>query len=109
MQPHGGSNSVKLQDPWSSLELDNQPKYTHGGTHGSGSIFRKGWTCWTSVGGEALGPEGALYPSVEECQGRKMGMGGWVWEHPQRGKGMRDEIGCFRKGDLEKGKHLKCT
>jgi hypothetical protein len=32
---------------------------------------------WTSVGGEALGPGDVWYPSVEECQGGKKGMGGW--------------------------------
>ena len=29
------------------------------------------------MGGEALGPEGVRCPSVEECQGGKMGVDGW--------------------------------
>jgi hypothetical protein len=29
------------------------------------------------VGEEALSPEGARYPSVGECQGGRMGVGGW--------------------------------
>ena len=31
---------------------------THGLTHGAGHICGRGWPCWTSVGGEALEPEG---------------------------------------------------
>jgi hypothetical protein len=46
------------QTPWSSQGLDHQPKSTYGGTHGSGPICGRGWPCWTSVGGAALGPEG---------------------------------------------------
>jgi hypothetical protein len=42
----------------SSQRLDHQPKNTHGVTHGAGDICGRGWPCWTSVGGEALGPEG---------------------------------------------------
>ena len=30
------------------------------------------------MGGTALGPEGVRYPSVGECQGGKVGVGGWV-------------------------------
>ena len=33
-------------------------KYTHGATHGPGHICGRGWPCWSSVGGEAVGPEG---------------------------------------------------
>jgi hypothetical protein len=29
------------------------------------------------VGEVALGPEGVRYPSVGECQGGKVGVGGW--------------------------------
>jgi hypothetical protein len=29
------------------------------------------------VGGEVIGPEGVQCPSVEECQGRKAGVGEW--------------------------------
>jgi hypothetical protein len=43
------------QIPWSSQELDHQPKNTHGVTHDAGHICGRGWLCWTSVGGEALG------------------------------------------------------
>jgi hypothetical protein len=32
----------------------------------------------------------------------------WVGEHPHRGRGREDGIGGFRRGDLERGKHLKC-
>jgi hypothetical protein len=31
-----------------------------------------------------------------------------VGEHPHRGRGRGDGIGVFRRGDLERGKHLKC-
>ena len=35
------------------------------------------------MGGAALDPVGVQCPSVEECQGRKAGVGGWVggWEN----------------------------
>jgi hypothetical protein len=55
------------------------------------------------VEGAVLGPEGVRCPSVGKCQGRKAGVGGLVGEHPHRGRG-----GGFWKGDLERGKHLKC-
>ena len=60
--------------PWG---LYHQPKNIHGVTHGIGHIYGKGWPCWSSVGGEALGPEGVRCFHVGECQGRKMGVGGW--------------------------------
>jgi hypothetical protein len=41
----------------------------------------------TSMGGEALGPVKALYPSVEECQGQEVGVGGLVSKG--RGEGIR--------------------
>jgi hypothetical protein len=63
------------------------------------------------MGGEALGPVKALYPSVGEFQGKEVGVGGWVEEHPQRGKGERESgMGCrvcggvTRKGEY----HLRC-
>jgi hypothetical protein len=37
----------------------------------------RGWPCWTSVGDEALGPEGVRGPSVGEWEGREAGVGGW--------------------------------
>jgi hypothetical protein len=42
------------------------------------------------MGGEALGPVKAQYLSVGECQSSEEGVGGWVWEHPNRirGRGM---------------------
>ena len=65
------------QTPWSSLGLDHQPKNTHGATHGADHICGRRCPCGTSVGGEALGPEGVQYLSVGECQGRRMGVSGW--------------------------------
>jgi len=43
----------------------------HEGTHGSSSICSRGWPYLPTVGGEALGPVHAGFPSVEECQGMK--------------------------------------
>jgi hypothetical protein len=51
------NNNMYQPVPQSSQELNNQPKSTHGGTHGSSCICIRGWPCWTSMGGEALGPE----------------------------------------------------
>jgi hypothetical protein len=76
-------------------------------THGSGHICGRGWPCWTSVGGEVLRPKGTQCPSIGECQGRKTGVGGWMGEHPHRGRGRGGNKG-FLKGDLEREKHLKC-
>ena len=36
------------------------------------------WPCWTSMGGEALGPEKGQCPSVVESQDRESGVGGLV-------------------------------
>jgi hypothetical protein len=64
-----------IDSPWSSRGLDHQPRRDHG----SGRICGRGWTCWTSVGGAALAPEGVRCQSIGECQGRKPGVvGGWV-------------------------------
>ena len=40
------------------------------------------------MGGEALGPAKAQIASVKECQGREVGRGGWMGEHPQRRGGV---------------------
>jgi hypothetical protein len=42
------------------------------------------------MGGEALGPGTALCPSVGECKGREVVVGGWVEEHPHRSVGGGD-------------------
>jgi hypothetical protein len=60
------------------------------------------------VGGEDLGPESAWCPSVGECKGGKTGEGGWVEEHPHRGRRIRDGIEYFWRGELERGKCLTC-
>jgi hypothetical protein len=45
------------QTPRSYQGLDQQSNSTHGGTHDSGHVCGRGWPCWTSVEGMALGPE----------------------------------------------------
>ena len=59
----------------SSQGLNCQPKNMHGGTHGSSCIYSRGWPCLESMGGEALGPVKAQFPSVGECQGGEVGVG----------------------------------
>jgi hypothetical protein len=54
-----------------------------------------------SMGGEALGPVKAQCPSVGECQGSQMGVGGWVGKHPHRSRG--DRIGGFQRENSERG------
>ena len=49
-------------------------KSTHGGTHSSSYIYRRGWPCQLSKGGEAIGPVKGLYRSVGECQGQEAGV-----------------------------------
>jgi hypothetical protein len=105
LKTHGGSNSVNNLNPWSSQGLDHQPDNTHEVTHGTVHICGRGWPCWTSVGGEALGPEGVQCPSVGECQGRRTGVGGSTLIEAGGGEmGWRS----FWRGDVERGKHLKC-
>jgi len=47
------------------------------------------------VGGEALGPGKALYPSVGECQGKEAGVDRWVGEGPHRSRVREVGIGGF--------------
>ena len=51
----------------------------------------------SSIGGEALGPVKVLCPSVGECQGQEVDMGGVG----KRGRGKR--IGDFQRGNKERG------
>jgi hypothetical protein len=44
---------------WTSQGLNQQPKNTHGATHGGGHICGRRWPCWTSVGGVVIGSEDA--------------------------------------------------
>jgi hypothetical protein len=46
-------------------------------------------------------PQGRGMPGQEDGSG-------WVEEHPHRGKERGTGIGGFQRGDLERGKHLKC-
>jgi hypothetical protein len=68
-------------------------------THGSSHIYSKEWPCLASMRGEALGPVKAQCPSVGECQGREVGVDGWVGEHPHRSRGGDRE---FLEGKLGK-------
>lgn len=72
--PMGGATVSIDQAPGSSQGLNHQTKSTHRVTHGC--ICGRGWPCWTSVEGVALGPEEVRCPSIGECQGGKMGAGG---------------------------------
>jgi hypothetical protein len=47
------------------------------GIENASHICGRGWPCWISVGGDALGPVGVGCPSVGECQGKRTGVGGW--------------------------------
>ena len=69
--PIKGATVSTSQTPQSSYELDHQSKTTHGRTHTSSDICDRGWPCWTSVGGAALGPEGVPCPSVENARAGK--------------------------------------
>jgi hypothetical protein len=48
------------------------------------------------MGGEALGPVKALFPSVGECQNREARMGGQVGEHLHRCREREVQIEGFR-------------
>jgi hypothetical protein len=102
---HRKNNNINQLDPppQSSQELNHKPKSTHGGSHGSSYICSRGWHCWTSMGGETLGPGKASCPSVGECQGGEVGVGGRVGEYPHRSREREDGIGDFQRGNQERG------
>jgi hypothetical protein len=100
---HRRNNSINQPDPQSSQGLNHQPKSTHGGTDDSNYICSRGWPCWSSMGGETLGPVKAGCPSVGGMPGWGSGSG-WmagVTPHRSRGRGMGkgDFEGETRKGD----------
>ena len=56
-------------------------------------VAEDGWSSWSSMGGEALGPVKVLCPSIGECLGQEAGVG----RLGSRGRGER--IGDFQKGN----------
>ena len=93
----GGTTIWTNQYPQSSQRLNHQPEGTHGGTHCSSCICRRGWLCGTSVRGEALNLVKAWFPSEGECHYREVGVGGLLSKG--RGDGIRGFSGQMRKGD----------
>jgi hypothetical protein len=54
---HPHRNHYNMNQPLpSELPGTKSPTKEHTGTHGSIFISCRRWTCWTSIGGEALGP-----------------------------------------------------
>jgi len=62
--PIGRTTISTNQTVQSSQGLNHQPKSIHGGTHGTSHICNRGWPCWASMRGEALGPVKAECPHV---------------------------------------------
>jgi hypothetical protein len=54
------------------------------------------------VGGKALGPVKAQCPRVGECQGKEVGVAGWVEDHTYRSR-EGGGIGNFVRGNQERG------
>jgi hypothetical protein len=54
-------------------------------------------------GRRGLGPVKDPYPSVGECQGRVVGVGGWVREYPHRNRRSEKEIKGFRSEGTGEG------
>ena len=81
------------QYPQSSQGLNHQSKSTNGWTHGFSCICSRGWSSWTAMGREALGPDKAWCLMVGVCQDREVGVGGFV----SRGRG--DGIVGFQRGN----------
>jgi hypothetical protein len=79
------------QTPMRSHGLYHQPKYTHGQSHGSSSIYSRGYTYLASMGGEVLGP----WSCVGKCVGHEVGVEGWLGNHPHRSRGRGIVIGGF--------------
>jgi hypothetical protein len=97
LQPHRKNNNINQPD---LPELSGTKP--HGVAHGSSYICSRGWPCWASMGGEALGPVKAQCPSVGECQGGEVGVGEWLEEHPHRRRGREDGTGSFWGRDQER-------
>jgi hypothetical protein len=64
--PMEGSNSFNWPDP---LELPETGPPTKEYTWRDPWLWPHMWSCWTSLGGEALGPVGVRCPSVGKFQG----------------------------------------
>jgi hypothetical protein len=47
---HRKKNNINQHNIQRSQGLNNQPKSTHGGTHGSSCICSRGWPCQSSMG-----------------------------------------------------------
>jgi hypothetical protein len=66
-------------------------------------VAEEGWPCQSSMRRETFGPVKARCPSVGECQGRHLGVGGRWGEHPHRSRGRvmyRDlQVVGIAKGD----------
>ena len=55
--PCGEQQYQPARLPRAPRDWTTNQKGTHGETHGSVRICGRGWPCWMSVGGVALGPE----------------------------------------------------
>ena len=98
----GGTTIWTNQYPQNAQGLSQQPKSTHGGTHGSSCICSRAWPSWTSMGGEPLCPMNALWP---QCGGMP-GPGsrsGWFGE---QGEGGRSRGRVFFGGETKKGDNI---
>jgi hypothetical protein len=76
LQPHRKNNNINQADlPTPEIPGTKPPtkEYTWR-KHGSSHICSRGWPCWASMGGEALGPLKALCPSIQGREGRS----GWA-------------------------------
>jgi hypothetical protein len=47
----------------------------------------RGWPSWSSMGGEALGLGKVLCPSIGQCQGQEVGVGGFGSREREEGVG----------------------
>jgi hypothetical protein len=56
---HRKNNNIEQPDP---SHHSSQVLNHHGRTHGFSRIYSREWPCWTSMGGEALGPGKAQCP-----------------------------------------------
>ena len=93
--PWGEQQCQPAVDPHSSQRLDHQLKNRHGGTHDSCLTCSRRWPCWTDVEGVVLGPEVVPCPIIRECQGVKIGVGGWGSTLTEAGGGVGER---FLKG-----------
>jgi hypothetical protein len=103
--------------PWTEQQCQLVRTLTHTELPGTGPptkkyTWRDPWL-WQRItlldisGRRGLWASGCSMPQCRVIPGWE-GRSGWVGEHPHRGRGKEYGISRFKRGNLERRKHLKC-